>query len=56
MEEAFSVVFHTPHPALVKQKRMAVPMMGLFAALVLLAVGTSALPPVLSQIPGSRSP
>jgi membrane protein len=52
MEEAFSVVFQTPTRPFLKQKLMAVVMMGLFAVLALLAVGTSALLPVLSDIPG----
>jgi hypothetical protein len=43
MEEAFSVVFQTPTRPFLRQKLMAVAMMGLFAVLALLAVGTSAL-------------
>jgi membrane protein len=52
MEEAFGVVFQTPTRPFLKQKLMAVAMMGLFAVLALLAVGTSALLPLLSDIPG----
>jgi membrane protein len=52
MEEAFGVVFQTPGRPFLRQKLMAVAMMGLFAVLALLAVGTSALLPVLSDIPG----
>jgi membrane protein len=52
MEEAFGVVFQTPTRHFVRQKLMALGMMGLFAILALLAVGTSALLPLLDQILG----
>lgn len=52
MEEAFAVVFQTPVRPLVRQKLMGLAMMGLFAVLALLAVGTSALLPLLGAIPG----
>ncbi len=52
MEEAFGVVFRTPGRPFLRQKLMAVAMMALFVVLALVAVGTSALLPVLNQIPG----
>jgi membrane protein len=52
MEQAFSVVYETPTRPFLKQKLMSVAMIGLFAVLAVLAVGTSALLPLLDQIPG----
>lgn len=52
MEQAFSVVYGTPTRPFIKQKLMAVAMIGLFAVLAVVAVGTSALLPLLNQIPG----
>lgn len=52
MEEAFAVVFKTPVRPFARQKLMGLAMMGLFAVLALLAVGTSALLPLLRDIPG----
>ena len=51
MEEAFGVVFQTPSRPFLRQKLMGLAMMGLFAILALLAVGTSALLPLLRDIP-----
>jgi membrane protein len=51
MEEAFGAVFRTPPRPLLRQKLMALGMMGLFAVLALLAVGTSALVPLLPDVP-----
>lgn len=52
MEEAFAVVFQTGTRPFLRQKRMALAMMGYFAVLALMAVGTSALVPLLREIPG----
>lgn len=52
MEEAFGVVFQTPSRPFVRQKLMGLAMMGLFAVLAVLAVGTSTLLPLLGHIPG----
>ena len=52
MEEAFGVVFQVRGRPFLRQKLMAIGMMGLFAVLALLGVGTSALLPVLNDIPG----
>jgi len=52
MEEAFGAVFLTPSRPFVRQKLMGLAMMGVFAVLALLAVGTSAVLPLLGQIPG----
>jgi membrane protein len=52
MEEAFGAVFQTKGRPFLRQKLMALAMMGLFAVLALLSVGTSALLPLLNDIPG----
>ena len=52
MEEAFAVIFRTPTRPFLRQKLMALGMMGLFAVLTVIAVGTSALLGFLSEIPG----
>jgi YihY family inner membrane protein len=52
MESVFAVVFETPSRPFIRQKLMALLMMALFVVLSLLAVGTSALLPLLDQIPG----
>jgi membrane protein len=52
IEEAFAVVFGTGTRPFLRQKLMALAMMGCFAVLALLAVGTSALLPLLGNIPG----
>ena len=52
MEEAFGAVFQTRPRPFVRQKLMGLAMMGVFAVFALLAVGTSALLPLLGQIPG----
>jgi membrane protein len=51
MEEAFGVVFQTPSRPFLRQKLMGLAMMGLYAVMALLAVGTSALLPLLRYIP-----
>jgi YihY family inner membrane protein len=51
MEEAFGAVFKTSTRPFLQQKLMGLAMMGLFAVLALLAVGTSAVLPLLDQIP-----
>lgn len=51
MESAFGTVFNTHSRPFVRQKLMGLGMMGLFAVLALVAVGTSALVPLLSEIP-----
>jgi len=51
MEEAFCAVFQTQARPFVRQKLMAVAMIGLFAVLALVAVSTTALLPLLDQIP-----
>jgi membrane protein len=51
MDEAFAAVFRTPVRSFARQKLMSLAMMGLFAAMALLAVGTSALVPLLRDIP-----
>lgn len=50
MDEAFGVVFETPARPFLRQKLMAMVMIGIFAVLALLAVGTSALVPLLDQV------
>jgi membrane protein len=52
MESVFAVVFDTPSRPFIRQKLMALLMMALFVVLSLLAVGSSALLPLLDQIPG----
>lgn len=52
METVFGVVFGTPNRPFLRQKLMAMAMMALFAVLALLAVGTSALLPLLNELPG----
>jgi membrane protein len=52
MEEAFGVVFATQPRPFLRQKVMALGMMGLFAVAALLAIGTSALLPLLADLPG----
>jgi len=52
MEAVFAGVFDTPSRPFLKQKLMAVVMMAIFAVLAFLAIGTSALLPLLDQIPG----
>lgn len=52
MEEAFAAVFQTPTRPFVRQKLLGLAMMGLFAVLAVLAVGTSLLLPLLDEIPG----
>lgn len=52
MEGVFAVVFETPSRPFLRQKLMAVLMMAIFIVLVVLAVGTSALLPLLNSIPG----
>lgn len=56
MEEAFAVVFGTKPRPFVRQKLMAVLMMALFVVLALVAVGTSAIVPLLNQIPNLPIP
>jgi membrane protein len=51
MEQAFSTVFDAPVRPFVRQKLMALLMMVIFAVLAVLAVGTSALIPLLDAIP-----
>src|SRR5215472_8411924 len=51
MESVFAVVFETPGRPFVRQKLMAILMMALFVVLAVLAVGTSALVPLLDEIP-----
>ena len=51
MEGVFAVVFGTPDRPFLRQKLMSVAMMGLFVVLSLVAVGTSALLPLLNDIP-----
>lgn len=51
MEQAFDLIFHAPRRPFVKQKLMAVGMMALFAVLAGLAVASSSLLPLLSQLP-----
>lgn len=51
MEEVFTRVFQTAPRPFLRQKLMALGMMSLFAVLALLAVGTSALVPLLRDIP-----
>jgi membrane protein len=52
MERAFAAVFETDGRPVIRQKLMSLAMMGLFVILTLVAVGTSALVPLLNQIPG----
>jgi len=52
MDTVFSIVFETPGRSFVRQKLMALLMMALFVVLALLAVGSSALLPLLDQLPG----
>jgi membrane protein len=52
MERVFGVVFGTGPRRFVPQKLMSLAMMGLFTVLALVAAGTSALLPVLGDIPG----
>ena len=52
MDNVFSLVFETPGRSFIRQKLMALLMMALFVVLSLLAVGSSALVPLLDQIPG----
>lgn len=52
MEKAFARVFHTSERSFPRQKLMSLAMMGIFSVLALLGVGTSALVPLLDQIPG----
>jgi len=52
MEQAFSEVFCVPIRSFVRQKLMSLVMMALFIVLALVAVGTSALLPLLNTIPG----
>jgi YihY family inner membrane protein len=51
MESVFAVVFETPGRSFIRQKLMALLMMALFVVLALVGVGTSALLPLLDQIP-----
>lgn len=51
MESAFGRVFNTPSRPFARQKLMGLGMMGLFAVLAVVAVGTSALIPLLGAIP-----
>jgi membrane protein len=51
METAFATVFRTPNRPFLRQKLMGLGMMGIFAVLALVAVGTSAMVPLLSRIP-----
>jgi membrane protein len=52
MERAFRVVFDTPVRPFLRQKLMALAMMGLFIVLVLVGVGTSLLLALLRQVSG----
>jgi membrane protein len=52
MESVFAVVFETPGRPFIRQKLMALLMMALWIVLALIAVGTSALVPLLDKIPG----
>lgn len=52
MERAFAVVFASEVRPFPRQQLVALTMMGLFAVLAVIAVGTSALLPLLSVIPG----
>jgi membrane protein len=51
MDEAFAVVFGTRPRPFVRQKGMALAMMGLFAIMALLSAGTSTLVPLANRIP-----
>jgi len=52
MDWVFAVVYETPIRPFVRQKLMALLMMAVFVVLTLIAVVTSALLPLLNQIPG----
>ena len=52
MEKAFARAFRTNERSFLRQKLMSLAMMGLFTVLALAGVGTSALLPLLDQIPG----
>jgi membrane protein len=52
MEKAFARVFRTTQRSFLRQKLMSLAMMGLFTVLAVAGVGTSALLPLLDQIPG----
>jgi YihY family inner membrane protein len=51
MDNAFAVVFETHGRPFIRQKLMAILMMALFVVLAVVAVGTSALLPLLDEIP-----
>jgi membrane protein len=52
MDTVFAVVFETTTRPFIRQKLMALLMMAIFVVLALVAVGTSALLPLLNAIPG----
>jgi len=52
MEAVFATVYETTTRPFIRQKLMALVMMALFVVLALVAVGTSALVPLLNDIPG----
>src|SRR5437588_2509942 len=51
MEQAFDLIFHCPPRPFLRQKLMGVLMMLLFTVLAGIAIGTSALLPLLKQLP-----
>ncbi|MBO0684229.1 MAG: YihY/virulence factor BrkB family protein [Candidatus Dormibacteraeota bacterium] len=51
MEQAFDRIFDCPRRGFLAQKVMSVAMMAIFTVLALLAVGVSALPPLLRSVP-----
>ena len=51
MEQPFPLTFHPPPPPCPRQKRMGILMMVLFTVLIGIAVGTSAILPLLRYLP-----
>jgi len=51
MEQAFDLIFHCPPRPFIRQKLMGLLMMVLFTVLAGVAIGTSALLPLLKQLP-----
>ncbi len=52
MEQAFDAIFRIPNRGFVRQKLMALAMMGIFCVLIFVAVATSAVLPLLGRLPG----